>query len=253
MQNPPNAIAIPKGTCYICGESLSRDQMSDHLESCREKHPPQPSGKREYHRENVFHITVEGTRSPQYWMHLEAPASMTLADLDASLRRVWLECCGHLSQFIIEGNEYVVDDFWEEGEVDGPVPIETEGESMDTPLAEVLRPGMTFTHEYDMGSTTELTIRVVSQRPLDIPGRFTRIVARNDPPDLKCDSCGKPATQICAQCFFDGKGWLCEGCAPKHICGEELLLPVLNSPRAGTCAYGRDFDEDDYFEEEAEE
>jgi hypothetical protein len=26
-------------------------------------------------------------------------------------------------------------------------------------------------------------------------------------------------------------------CAAKHECGEEMLLPVLNSPRAGVCGY----------------
>ena len=133
------------------------------------------------------------------------------------------------------------------------MPIEGGGEIMDIPLGELLQPGMTFDYEYDMGSITELTLHVVSQRPLDIPARFIRIVARNHPPDIRCDSCGKPATQICTECFFEGKGWLCEGCAPQHKCGEELLLPLLNSPRAGTCAYGRDFDEDDYFEEIPEE
>ena len=249
MQEPAKAAVISEGKCYICGESLSKDEMSAHLESCREKHPPRASGKREYDREKVFHLAVEGADLPQYWMHLEAPAVVTLTDLDALLRRVWLECCGHLSQFIIEGKEYVVEDLWEDEEEERRVvELKPEDESMDTLLAEVLRPGMTFTHEYDMGDTTELRLHVVSEGLLDVPGRFIRIVARNNRPDLNCSSCGKAATQICAECYFDGEGWLCEGCSPDHKCDEAAVLPLLNSPRTGRCGYGREWDEEDYMD-----
>jgi len=30
---------------------------------------------------------------------------------------------------------------------------------------------------------------------------------------------------------------VCEGCAGEHECGEEMLLPVVNSPRVGMCGY----------------
>jgi len=35
-------------------------------------------------------------------------------------------------------------------------------------------------------------------------------------------------------------GWLCDECAPKHKCGEDMLLPVVNSPRVGKCGYTGD-------------
>ena len=41
----------------------------------------------------------------------------------------------------------------------------------------------------------------------------------------------------CAQCIYEGGGWLCEACAKSHECGEEMLLPVVNSPRVGTWGY----------------
>ena len=33
------------------------------------------------------------------------------------------------------------------------------------------------------------------------------------------------------------KEYLCDACAKEHACGEELLQPVVNSPRAGVCGY----------------
>ena len=41
-----------------------------------------------------------------HWLHLEAPASVQLQLLDDFLRDLWLECCGHLSCFTIDGVRY---------------------------------------------------------------------------------------------------------------------------------------------------
>jgi hypothetical protein len=43
-----------------------------------------------------------------------------------------------------------------------------------------------------------------------------------EPPLISCEVCGKPATEVCAG---------------EHECGEEMLLPVVNSPRVGMCGY----------------
>lgn len=64
------------------------------------------------------------------------------------------------------------------------------------------------------------------------------VLARNEPPSLPCEVCGRPAVQVCAQCIYEGEGWLCDNCASEHECGEEMLLPRLNSPRVGVCGYG---------------
>ncbi len=63
------------------------------------------------------------------------------------------------------------------------------------------------------------------------------VLSRNEAPVIVCQSCGKPATQVCSQCVYDGEGWLCEECAEDHECGEEMFLPVVNSPRVGMCGY----------------
>ncbi len=63
------------------------------------------------------------------------------------------------------------------------------------------------------------------------------LMARNVQPQIKCSCCENEATHVCAQCFYDNTGWLCSTCAQIHECGEDMLLPVVNSPRVGVCGY----------------
>jgi hypothetical protein len=161
-------------------------------------------------------------------MHLLVRADASLMELDRFLRAIWLECCGHLSAFTIHGDRYASD------------PIEDlDEEDMDATIREVLSPGAEFLHEYDYGSTTELALKVVSEytgRPSSGEAPV-QLLARNEPPPLACGVCGRPATHVCTQCIDLGEGWLCDECAQDHECGEEMLLPVVNSPRVGICGY----------------
>lgn len=110
--------------------------------------------------------------------------------------------------------------------------------SMNYKLKSVLEKGMTFSYEYDFGSTTELMITVVDHRIGNDRKEKLIILSRNNPIEILCDVCGKKsAAYICAECFYEGSGWLCEDCAKKHECGEDMLLPVCNSPRMGVCGY----------------
>ncbi len=99
-----------------------------------------------------------------------------------------------------------------------------------------MKPGTTFEHEYDFGSTTELAGRVVSEHESALSKREPiRLLARDDPPEFQCEACGEPATLICSQCVWEGVGLLCDAHAEAHECGEEMLLPVINSPRMSVC------------------
>jgi predicted RNA-binding Zn-ribbon protein involved in translation (DUF1610 family) len=109
--------------------------------------------------------------------------------------------------------------------------------SMQAPLGSVLRPRLKFQHEYDFGTTTNLTLKVVSEYEGQAKGKSVQILARNDPPPYVCENCGQPATQVCVDCLWQGEGFVCDECAPDHACGEEMMLPVVNSPRMGMCGY----------------
>lgn len=218
-----------EGKCGFCKNTFSKGGMTKHLASCEQRRAGSEtsSGKQKMQKTKLFHLVVTGHDSPEYWMHLEAPAEAALKDLDRFLRNIWLECCGHLSAFTIEGQTY---------DEDG---------GMDVTLGKILSPGMKFYHEYDFGSTTELVLKVVSERDGQVSDESILLMSRNDPLLIMCASCGKPAKQVCIECHWDGEGWLCSKCAKKHECGEDMLLPVVNSPRVGVCGYtgGEDWEE----------
>ena len=135
--------------------------MSRHLASCEQRAAVQleASSRQKVQKTRAFHVVVEGYRLPMYWMHLEIAAGATLATLDRFLRDTWLECCGHLSAFEIEGVRYAVDA--------GMYDWDTGGKSMRVRLDGVLNPGQTCSYEYDFGSTTELTVKVISEQEVE--------------------------------------------------------------------------------------
>jgi transcription elongation factor Elf1 len=62
-------------------------------------------------------------------------------------------------------------------------------------------------------------------------------MARNSPLAYACAGCGVQAVAVCTQCVGEGGGSLCRTCGEQHECGEETLLPIVNSPRVGQCGY----------------
>ena len=220
-----------KGQCNLCGGTFSKSAMSKHLKSCIQKQADSATSSPEQasRNEQVFHLVVEGRYSPDYWMHLEVPADARLEELDSFLRDIWLECCGHMSMFTIQDKRYSV----------APM-AEFDEKSMKAKLDTVLSPGIKFFHEYDFGSTTYLTLKVVSLEQKQIRSKDIVILARNEPPSYPCESCDKVATLVCPQCIYSGEGCLCDECAAEHECGEDMLLPIVNSPRVGVCGYTGD-------------
>ena len=219
---------MSRGKCSFCKATFSKAVMTKHLKSCKQRKTASEtsSEKRKSQKTKSLHLVVEGRDLSGYWMHLSTPANATLEDLDDFLRDIWLECCGHLSAFTIEGTRYSISPMKEYDE-----------RGMKVALGDVLGSGMKFYHNYDFGTTTKLTLSVVSELEGEPKSKSIQLLARNDPPSIACESCGKIATQLCSECIWSGKGWLCDECASKHECGEEMLLPVVNSPRVGMCGY----------------
>lgn len=230
------------GKCSFCGGVFSKFVMTHHLKSCKQRKttPIKPSYEQKSKQldNRIFHLVVQDRYRVKYWMHLDVPADVSIKELDVFLREIWVECCGHLSAFTINNVQYERDI----GSMDamwlmtfgGRIPM-----SMNIRTGAVLRPGLKFHYIYDFGTTTHLTLKVLSEREEDITDRHIQILARNEPPLIICDVCGKLATQVCSQCIYEdeGKAWLCDKCAQEHKCGEDMLLPVVNSPRVGLCAY----------------
>ena len=222
-----------KGMCTFCHRELSKASMTRHLESCEQRVAMRGEAARhqKVKKFKAFHLIVEGRHLPMYWMHLQVTVDTTLATLDHFLRDTWLECCGHLSVFRIGGWNYYVD-----AEMDAYY-WDMRRKNMQVKLEEVLSPGQTCSYEYDFGSTTELLVKVVLEDEVDMQGKVIQVLARNSLSIIPCDECGEPATSFCTQCIYEDKGYLCDACAKNHACGEEMLSPRVNSPRAGVCGY----------------
>ena len=232
---------VSSGKCRLCGQLVGKAQMSTHLKKCLKRSVAElvPGDK----MPRCFHVVVGAAYDPAYWLHLELPATVTFGRLDRVLRDLWLECCGHMSAFRFPRKQVRPTSasdfahvfkgfkgFKSGGFVDEPDDDQIIGER----LGKRLQPGLKFDYEYDFGSTTNLSLRVLDDYASLQSKPKIRLLARNEPPDIPCAQCGKPATQICVGC--EGVT-LCDACAPEHECGEDMLMPLLNSPRSGVCGY----------------
>ncbi len=203
------------GECVGCKKKYESAQAARHLSAC--------SKIKENGDSTTGYLLKVFARydSSVYWMLLAVPGSETLEDLDEFLRETWLECCGHLSMFIINGEDY--SSYSEDGDL-----------SMDVRADKVLAPGLKFDYVYDFGSSTDLKINVVKTFDHCEEGKI-KILMRNDPPIFSCEECDESANTICPYCSEQ----VCFSCAKSHDCVEDesMMMPLVNSPRTGVCAY----------------
>ena len=74
-----------------------------------------------------------------------------------------------------------------------------------------------------------------------IKQKAVRLLGRNAPYHFSCSVCGKEAAYLCCECqWTQDNPFLCEDCAREHEHGS--MLPVVNSPRMGVCAYCGEMD-----------
>lgn len=223
-----------KGTCKYCGKEYTKTPMVKHILSCKGR---RLASEGEINKKQLGHfvLLINDKIGKQYWLIVEMKDTASLRDLDQFLRDIWLECCGHLSGFDIEGVRYEsspqISDGW-------AFPVK----GMSSKLQNLLEPGMTFEHSYDYGSTTELTISVIEHRMGPAKKEKVTILSRNHPITYVCEICQKKtATVICLECIYDGAGLLCDDCQKDHECDEEMLSDIYNSPRTGVCGYEGSF------------
>ncbi len=215
-----------KGECTQCKESVSKQMAKRHLEKCF-------FGVSQNTQERCFLVKVaDNSSTPIFWLYLAVPFHSTLSNLDSYLRDIWLECCGHCSVFKIGDVDYMSHYEGLRGEF-----RYREQKSMDTKAVRVFSNGLTFTHEYDFGTTTELVLEVIGNYHRDLQREIT-LLMRNEKPVFSCSKCKVEATIICPYC----QDILCIKCGSNHECLEsaEDFLPFVNSPRTGCCAYTGD-------------
>ncbi len=212
-----------QGNCNFCGRKLSKAGLTKHLSTCKERFNNlndvnSKSGK----EEKFYHLRIEDAWGGQFWLHLEMAGNAPMGKLDTYLRAIWLDCCGHMSEFSVGR--------WTEETI-----------AMSRKADQVFRIGMEIFHMYDFGTTSETKIKVVNARKGKAISRYPiTLMARNDHPEVFCVECGKPASKLCLECLYEdeNQGTLCDEHAQSHPhkdYGEPM--PLINSPRVGMCAY----------------
>lgn len=161
MASQKPIIQKTDGICSLCDGLFSKTVMKKYLLQCMKKHPTRtPSGFPVAVQTRLFMILVKGSFLHEYWLYIEVPANSMLGRLDTFLRDTWVECCGHLSAFTINGTRYIseTDEYFKEDK------------SMNYVVDKVLMPGQKFFYEYDFGSPTHLELKVVQEREVEDSG-----------------------------------------------------------------------------------
>ncbi len=212
-----------RGKCSFCGREMTGGGLTRHLPTCRDRREAmEEADQGEGEEQTLYHLQVRDAWDGDFWLHLEMNGTATLDDLDYYLRSIWLECCGHLSQFSFGG--------WSGDEI-----------PKDRTIERVLRVGDELTHIYDFGTSSETLIQAVGVRTgKPLTEHPIKLMARNNAPDLSCSKCDQPASWWCPECVYEYEesGLLCDKHAEEHPHDDYGgLMPLVNSPRAGMCGY----------------
>jgi len=214
-----------RGICMACGEEFSKAGMTRHFDVCPERGSNLKALEAgEFPVETIWHLRVQDAYAKDFWLDLEMRGSATLEKLDQYLRAIWLECCGHLSEFTLGG--------WGGSKI---------GKARKAD--QIFEPKLVLRHLYDFGTTSETDIFVVDSRRGNFATKHPiQLLARNNQPERLCKECNKPASWLCMECLIEadeeGSFFLCNdhaGDHPHHQYGEPIAL--VNSPRLGMCGY----------------
>lgn len=219
---------MKKGRCYTCNDIYSDRAMTRHIKTCLGKvKGAKVSGNNS--SDGTYLIKVQDKYDSGYYLYLLTDGCVLLSEIDQYLRDIWLECCGHLSSFVIDGISYerYPDEEW------------GDDEDMEIEIHKVLHPGMTFSHLYDYGSTTELELNVSEKYEPLFDKKGIYLVGRNMPREFKCDYCNNKADFQFIDEYSGEQGIVCNSCM-KGLEGEKEELyfsDIINSPRTGVCGY----------------
>ena len=196
-------MAKYEGYCFECGKVAGKTALKNHV---LKEHI---SGD-----EECYLLRAESIyRGEPYWLLFTVPKTATLKAVDTFLRKIWCECCGHMSCFESGRNEVPMSRKWSSFKV-----------------------GHELGYTYDFGSETELVITVVAEFKRKKQKELVQLLARNIMQLEKCDECDGFATHVSHDWYED-----CYTCAQcKALESEDYeyeWLKISNSPRSGVCAF----------------
>lgn len=173
-----------KAFCHLSGREIASTRMGPHI--ALELKYLQSSMMRNgtYWGGGFIHIEVQHLHSKYFWMHLLVNNGTTLGEFDSFLRSTWFQCCEHESKFDFHGvvaysprarGAYAQDAPNEHFDFVGN-PLH----DWDAPIVSAMLPGMTGIYEYDLGSSTHLSI--TSHRMIVLPFDDQVLLISRNPP-----------------------------------------------------------------------
>lgn len=203
------------GKCLYCEEMIDSFEIKKHIE----KHLKGIEKEaKNIPTENYCHVEVV---SENYFLELLVKGESKMKLIDSFLKKIWLDCCGHLSGF--SHRHYKV--------------------SKSDLVEDVFQPRVKIGYQYDYGSTTYVELKAGKRYTLPIQKKDIVLLSRNEPLPLSCDICHyKIAASLCSCCLRQDESLFCSSCKEKHgeHCSDYLdwsEMPIVNSPRMGVCGY----------------
>jgi len=203
-----------EGKCLYCNELLSQAEILKHLAKHLAQMEKDATGD---NQSNYCHVEVEAN---EMFLHLLVKGDAPMKTIDKFLRDIWLECCGHMSEFRHKNFKIKMKDVVED----------------------VFQPKVKIYHDYDFGTTTRVFLNAKKQYQLNLKEPII-LLSRNEPLKLMCVSCKtEPAINICAVCYYQEMAFFCKKCSKIHAktCedfADYAEMPIVNSPRMGECGY----------------
>ncbi len=209
--------------CAYCQQPFVKNVMTKHLSSCAARQAlidKAQTGKKPH--EKLYYLRAQDAYGGDFWLDLEVRGTASMKDLDSYLRAIWLECCGHMSEFSTGG--------WGTPKV-----------ALTQKIGNVFKPEVELLHYYDFGTTSETRVKFIAVREgVPTTKHPMALMARNLILEVPCIECKKTATMFCEECLIEDAifGALCAVHAKTHP-HEEYgePMPLLNSPRLGMCGY----------------
>ncbi|MBU3133537.1 SEC-C domain-containing protein [Clostridium gasigenes] len=228
------------GKCYCCGKDIDGKTAKRHILSCKSRlnNIEEYLNKSKIKKDKFIIKMVDKYMPSVYSIYLSIDKNTSLRSLDTFLRDVWMECCGHLSGFEINGTTYTCSENLDEDFFD-------DEETMDINLKNVISVGNKFVYSYDYGSTSRIILEVINEYTTGTLDSTIEILARNNEVEYECCKCGKKPDYL----DDENQEFICKKC----IDGDNEFLINLgytNSPRDGVCGYeGAESNEEKYLKD----
>ena len=216
-----------KAICLICKKSCQ--SIDSHIISCIDNISIEDT--------NINYLLKITDDTNLYWMFIIIHCDVKLSSLDTFLRKKWLQCCGHLSEFSINNVKC----------------------KFQHKIKQIIQENIVIDYAYDFGTTTNLYITLVKQ--FNAANNKIKILSQNSSPKYKCstlegaDGSCKGGSRNCENNFagsickkfnsnkicFECNDTYCDHCASSlsHKCDaeDEFLFDLINSPRFADCFY----------------